>query len=190
MATNNAINSATNQFLTIANNLSDVASKTTAFNNVSPLTIKGDVIVFDGTNNVREAVGADGTVFTADSAQTTGVKWAAVTPTFLPWTVVSGTSQAAAVNNGYVSNNAALVTITLPTTAAVGSIINVTGLGAGGWKIAQNASQLINFGSAVTTTGTGGSLQSTNQYDSIELICVVANTTFKVMGSIGNITYV
>lgn len=41
-----------------ANNLSDVASKTTAFNNLSPLTTKGDIIWQNGSNNVRLAVGS------------------------------------------------------------------------------------------------------------------------------------
>lgn len=106
------------------------------------------------------------------------------------WTVVTGTSQAMAVNSGYISNNAGLVTLTLPSTAAVGSIIQVQGLGAGGWQIAQNASQLIHIGSQVTTTGTSGYLASTNQYDSLTLLCVVANTTWTVLGGAqGNITY-
>jgi|SRR5277367_150685 len=106
------------------------------------------------------------------------------------WTVVTGTTQAMAVNSGYISNNAGLVTLTLPSTAAVGSIIQMQGLGAGGWQIAQNASQLIHIGSSVTTTGTGGYLASTNQYDSLTLLCVVANTTWTVLGGPqGNITY-
>lgn len=101
----------------------------------------------------------------------------------LSWTVVTGTSQAMAVNNGYVSNNAGVVTMTLPSTAAVGSLFSVAGLGAGGWLIAQNASQLIHLGSSVTTTGTGGSLASTNRYDSITILCVVANTEFIVLNA-------
>jgi hypothetical protein len=106
------------------------------------------------------------------------------------WTVVTGTTQAMAINSGYISNNAGLVTLTLPTTAAVGSIIDMQGLGAGGWQIAQNASQLIHIGSAVTTTGTGGYLASTNAFDSLSLLCVVANTTWTVLGGPqGNITY-
>ncbi|CAB4127705.1 hypothetical protein UFOVP93_43 [uncultured Caudovirales phage] len=106
------------------------------------------------------------------------------------WTVVTGTAQQMAVNSGYVSNNAALVTLTLPSTAAVGSIIQMQGLGAGGWQIAQNASQLIHIGSQVTTTGVSGYLAYTNQYDSLTLLCVVANTTWAVLGGAqGNITY-
>lgn len=106
------------------------------------------------------------------------------------WTVVTGTSQAMVVDAGYISNNAGLVTLTLPATAAVGSIIQVQGLGAGGWQIAQNALQVIHIGSAVTTIGITGFLASTNQYDSLTLLCVVANTTWTVLGGPqGNITY-
>ncbi len=108
----------------------------------------------------------------------------------MPTTVVAGTTQAAAVNNSYVSNNGSAVTITLPATAAVGSEIEILGLGAGGWILAQNASQLVHFGNQVTTTGTGGSLASTNQYDSVFIKCIVANTTFNVRSSIGNLTVV
>lgn len=45
------------------------------FSLTSPLTTKGDVFGYD-TADARIPVGADGTVLTADSAQTLGVKWA------------------------------------------------------------------------------------------------------------------
>lgn len=106
----------------------------------------------------------------------------------IPTTVVTGTSQSASTNNMYVSNNAGLVTVTLPASASVGDEVIIGGLGAGGWQLNQNASQLIHFGSTVTTTGTGGSLASNNQYDSVHLKCVVTNTTWIVIGSQGNIT--
>lgn len=106
----------------------------------------------------------------------------------LTWSEVTGTSQAAAVQNAYIANNAGLVTITLPTTAAVGQIIRIIGKGAGGWKLAQNASQQVNFGVVSSTAGTGGYLQSAQRYDAIELVCVTANTTFNVISSQGNIT--
>jgi len=104
---------------------------------------------------------------------------------------VTGTTQAMAINTQYTANNAGLVTLTLPVTAAYGSIIVVTGKGAGGWTIAQNASQLIHFGSVVTTTGTGGALVAQNQFDSIRIECTVADTTWTVQGAPqGNILYV
>jgi hypothetical protein len=42
----------------------------------TPLTTKGDVFTFS-TVDARLGVGANGTVLTADSAETTGLKWAA-----------------------------------------------------------------------------------------------------------------
>jgi hypothetical protein len=107
----------------------------------------------------------------------------------MPTTVVSGTSQSASTNNAYISNNSGLCTITMPSTASVGDEVIIGGLGAGGWQLAQNSGQLIHFGSSVTTTGTGGYLASTNQYDTVHLKCVVANTTWVVIGSQGNINY-
>lgn len=106
------------------------------------------------------------------------------------WTDVTGTSQTMAANNGYIADNASLVTLTLPTTSAQGTIIEISGNGAGGWTVAQNSGQAIKFGSVTTTTGTGGSLSSSNRYDAIKLLCTVANTQWNVQSSVGNITYV
>lgn len=108
----------------------------------------------------------------------------------ITWNEVTGTSQSASINNGYITNNVGLVTVTLPDTASVGSVLRLTGNGAGGWKLAQNASELIYFGNSTTTTGTGGSLASTQSKDAIELVCVVANTEWSVISSVGNITLV
>lgn len=98
------------------------------------------------------------------------------------WNNVSGTSSSMSPDNGYVANNAGLVTLTLPVTAAFGTAIAIQGFGAGGFIVAQNAGQNIQFGSTSTTIGAGGSLASTNQYDSLQLLCVVANTTWTVLG--------
>jgi hypothetical protein len=63
----------------------------------------------------------------------------------LPWTEVTAASVQATANRGYVANRATTVTVTLPTSAtlSVGDIVAVSGAGAGGWKIAQNAGQQI-----------------------------------------------
>jgi hypothetical protein len=98
------------------------------------------------------------------------------------WTEVTGTTQAGAADNGYVANNAALVTITLPVTAAFGTVISVIGKGAGGWLLAQNASQNIQIGSVSSTAGIGGSVASSNRFDSLDLICTTANTTWTIQG--------
>jgi hypothetical protein len=65
-------------------------------------------------------------------------------------------------------------------------------MGAGGWKIAQNALQKIHFGNQNTTTGVTGYLSSSNQYDSLKLICTIgdgaSNAEWAVISSVGNIT--
>jgi hypothetical protein len=137
-----------------------------------------------------------GATLTAGTGISIGSTTGAITITntaggVLAWSDVTGTTQAKAINNGYIADNAGLVTLTLPATAAIGSVISVQGKGAGGWAIAQNASQAIHFGNIVTTTGTGGSLASSNQWDSITVICVTANNIWAVLGGAqGNITYV
>ena len=51
-------------------------TKTPAFDALAPGTTKGDIIAHNGTDHVREPVGANGQVLTADSAKARGVKWA------------------------------------------------------------------------------------------------------------------
>jgi len=63
--------------LPIANGGTGQTTKTPAFDALAPTTTKGDLIVYDGTDNIRLAVGTNGYLLTADSAQTSGVKWAA-----------------------------------------------------------------------------------------------------------------
>jgi hypothetical protein len=105
------------------------------------------------------------------------------------WTEVTGTTQSMSADAGYVASNAGLVTMTLPNLAAFGTVINVQGKGAGGWKIAQNAGQTIHFGNVDTTTGATGYLASTNRYDSIQLLCITANTDWAIMTTQGVVTY-
>lgn len=108
----------------------------------------------------------------------------------LPYTEVTTTTQALATDNAYGTNNASQVIATLPVTAAAGTVIEITGIGTGGWRIAQNASQQIHFGNLSTTVGTGGRIDSTSRRDSITLRCVVANTEWVVTGGVGNMDVV
>jgi len=61
--------------LAIANGGTGQTAKAAAFNALSPNTTKGDITVYS-TTNVRQAVGTNGQVLIADSAQATGVRWA------------------------------------------------------------------------------------------------------------------
>ena len=109
----------------------------------------------------------------------------------LSWSEVTETTQALAVNVGYILNHATtMIVATLPATAAVGDVIRIVGKGAGMWKVAQNASQYIRFAGLTTTTGTGGYLQAENAYDCIEIMCTTANNGWIVISSMGNIVVV
>jgi hypothetical protein len=104
----------------------------------------------------------------------------------MTWIEVTGTSQNAAINKGYVTNNAGLVTVNLPSTFAFGDRIRVAGNGAGGWKVVANTGDVINFGS--TATISGGNLASTNRYDAVELLAITANATWVTLSAVGGIT--
>lgn len=102
-------------------------------------------------------------------------------------TEVTNTTQTLAANGRYIPNNASLVTLTLPTTAAVGDVIFVNGKGAGLWRVAQNASQIIH-GSTDTTTGVTGFIEATSRYNCVTLVCIVANTEWVIQSSQGSLT--
>ena len=105
------------------------------------------------------------------------------------WVNVTGTTQSMAVSTNYIANNASLVTFTLPSTAAVGTVNRICGQGVGGWKLVENPGQTIHFGQIDTQTTTG-SISSTNAKDCIELVCTLVNTEWVVVSLIGNMSFV
>lgn len=114
------------------------------------------------------------------------------TATAFTWSVVT-VNASFTVNTGTVANKAGLLTMTLPATAAIGDIIEITGINTAlGWQIAQNANQQIFFGTSSTTIGVGGSVASTAIRDSLRMVCVVsgASTNWNVLSSIGNLTII
>ncbi len=111
-------------------------------------------------------------------------------PGSFAWNNVASSTQTLAVNSGYITNNGgSLVTYTLPTISPQGTEILISGFSSGGWTIAQNASQLIHVGNQTTTTGVTGTLSSTNAFDQVRLLCVVANTTWVSFSSFGNLAW-
>ena len=107
----------------------------------------------------------------------------------ISWTLI-GASQTLAINSGYVCTTGAALSLALPATAALGSMIAVTLDGSTSWAITQGSGQQIRFGNVQTTSGAGGSLTSTAAGDTIYMVCTVANTRWNVVFSIGNITVV
>jgi hypothetical protein len=82
--------------LPIANGGTNGSTATAGFDNLSPVTTKGDIIVRGTSNNVRLAAGSNGKVLTANSATTNGVEWAELyttttyTPTFTSFGFATG----------------------------------------------------------------------------------------------------
>lgn len=104
-----------------------------------------------------------------------------------PWTNITGVSQAMVAWGKYIANNAAPVEFTLPTTAALGTELEVLGSGSGGWVILQGANQQINYGTESSTLGATGSLASDEVRSALRLVCVVADLIWDVVSSQGNI---
>lgn len=72
--------------LPIAKGGTGQGTKTEAFDALAPTTTKGDIIVSNGTDNVRLPAGANGTVLSYDSAEATGLK--AIAPLTNPMSAV------------------------------------------------------------------------------------------------------
>lgn len=168
-----------------------------------PLGVADWILIGGGTGTLQTITTPDATIVTPVAANInflngTGMNITGsgnnitfnATGMSLNWTVVNAATQTLAVNNGYISNNGAGVVFSLPTTCAVGSIFIVTAKIAAGWSITQSAGQMIQFGKFNTTTGAGGSLASTQVGDTACIVCDVANTSFIVLSSLGDITYV
>lgn len=110
----------------------------------------------------------------------------------LMWTVIAVAGPTAmAVNNGYVANTTSptICGFDLPAVSAVGSILRVAGYGTGGWVINQIAGQQIRGLGTNTTLGATGTLSSSESDATVEIVCVIANTIWKVLSSTGNLIF-
>lgn len=164
------------------------------------LTLSGGLTQTPGANSLTLTappitITGNGVTVTGSPVSLGGAVTLTVAAGGTPWINVTGTTQTISTNTGYIADNAAQVVFTLPATAALGDTFYITGKGSAGtagWQLKQNASQQIFFGSSSTTAGTGGSLTSTNQLDSIRAVCVVAgaSTIWNIINSVGNITVV
>lgn len=161
------------------NNIRSVPSVPLQFTTDSGVAVPAlnNVNVLGGVGASTSGAGSTITI----RVDTTGFDWNVVT---------SATNPNALVNqNGYIPKGAGVVTFILPAAAAVGDSFRVAGYG-NLWTITQNAGQSITLGINTTTVGVGGSVAATQVRDSIELICVTANTEFQILGGIGNLTFV
>lgn len=147
------------------------------------------VVATDGSKNlVSIASSTAGFVLTSNGASA---------PTFqapssggITWSSISA-DQALTVNSGFfcVSPGGALQ-LSLPATSAQGDQITLALDGATSFEIIQGAGQSILYGNQNTSAGVTGSLASTQQGDTVTLVCRVANLRWVAINTIGNLTVV
>lgn len=140
----------------------------------------GGAVGPDAAFNIN-VVGAAGILVTGNPATNT----LTVTGTGIAWTREAGAAVAMVVNHGYIPTNVGLTTFTLPLVSAVGDEIEICGESAGGWRIAQNAIQYIIYNPNVSTLGVGGSISSSFRYDTVRLVCTVANRAWSTLSNMG-----
>jgi hypothetical protein len=90
--------------------------------------------------------------------------------------VVAGIAQDVEIDSRYVPTNVAQTSFQLPVSAAVGDRVTIGGQGAGGWILLTGAGQTIEVADVGASAST--SVASSSRYDSIEIMCVLANTTW------------
>jgi hypothetical protein len=96
-----------------------------------------------GGNRVNNGIDANRNG-SLDLAEIISFTFICKTPPGMTWVNTTAAAVQALPNTGYLANNnAGPVTITLPDAPAVGDIVQVTGVGSGGWKMAQNAGQSV-----------------------------------------------
>jgi hypothetical protein len=144
-------------------------------------TAIGDILVASGANVIGVVAGA---------AATTGHVLTAINgaaPTFQAPVIWMTKTNAianvapAAVNTAYTINHgtpANLLTVTLPAVAAVGDRVEIIGNTAGMWSLVAAAGDVINHGNLATAAG--GSVSASHRYDTVEVVCTVANDTWVV----------
>lgn len=126
-------------------------------------------------------LGTSGYVLTSAGASALPV-WAAPTAG-LAYVDQSTSTVTLAANKNYGISDASAVTLTMPSTMAVGSVIKITGYGAGGWTMNLAGGQSAQVGNLTGTT----SIASTLAGDIITMTCIVANTDFAVEVNQGNV---
>jgi hypothetical protein len=143
-------------------------------------------ILFDASDGEMDAkVQVDGTTVTINSSNqlqaTTGLKWQVQTADLM-----------AVKGNGYFADSAVIrptgLSVTLPTTSAVGDTFAVYDFNGNGWAISYASGQSIRVGTLVSTVGTGSVVSAApGGGDTVTLVCAVANLTWMAVDYDGNI---
>lgn len=157
----------------IANGGTGASAQTAAFDNLAPTTTKGDLVVNNGTNNVRLPVGTNGQYLEADSTQSTGYKFSNPSNTLSQnllgdagYTILDGDGFDVIVV-GQSANLTAGRTVTLPTAADnTNRKITIIKADTGAFDVTVDGE-----GSEVVGPGGATTITLSNEGDGVTLIC-------------------
>lgn len=168
----------TNTMLDTGTTAIDVAEGGTGLATLTAYEVMCAGTTSTGAMQQVSGLGSSGQVLTSNGA---GALPSFQNPTGGAYVSVAGTTQAASVNTVYLIANASQTTVTLPATAAIGQIVGVDGLGAGGWIVTANTGQTIHFGQ--TSSSSGGTCTSAGNYNAATFRCIIANTAWSVVAA-------
>jgi len=95
----------------------------------------GHLYTYTAPFSVSGAQGSQATLQYLGNGQWTSLKPQSTTPGSVSAQAIASVNQNAVANTSYAATSASLTTITLPDTADVGDVIQVSGAGAGGWTV-------------------------------------------------------
>lgn len=142
------------QDVAIADGGTGQSTKTAAFDALSPTTTKADIVVNDGTNNVRLGVGADNTVIVADASQPTGLRYATVGSIGSGKIAIDSTQKA-------VVGNTATLTQSYTVAIAGGTLSTNNGVR---WELMFSSSTLAASGQITVSATYGGQSMGTSSF--------------------------
>jgi hypothetical protein len=146
-------------------------------------------LVGEGTESIVAIAPGSAGQFYVSNGESADPSFQTATPQLVV-TPVAGATQAMTSNHTYIANDASLTTFTLPTTSAVGDILQITGseLNSGGWTVTYTTGQIIWGPAGHSTATTGNAASATAAAQSMTMVCVVANTTWVITANSGTIT--
>ena len=181
----------TGQVLTVAAGVPSWATPT----DQTPLTTKGDVFTFS-TVDARLGVGANGTVLTADSAETTGLKWAAPAGGGKVLQVVQDTDTTGFSTASTTFQDTGLSVTITPSSATSKVLITVAGINAyfinsgsqtgsfGAFRLVRTSTQLqfVNGGGYNLASSSSPLMYFAPNFGYLDSPATTSATTYKIQG--------